>query len=131
MQGAWLEDVIIVNDNNADVPRAGDVTVYRNEGELTHHLEYWYVNEPHLALTGIGDRAVLGLCEKLVIVERREPYADGRRLLIQWLTAKAKYVLQLRRERAKRRKIKLGKMEAQGLLPDTVEGLIAYVGFDK
>ncbi len=129
MPGNWLEDVIVVNEN-IDPQMAGDVQVYRHEVAVGLQLEHWYVDEPHMALTGIGDKAILGLRGSLVIVERREPFADGAQLLNQWLTAKALHLLSVRRDRARKGKVQLSALEAQGVLPETVEGLLVYVGFD-
>jgi len=129
MNRNWLNDVIVVNDNN-DPEKPGDVQVYRNEGDVGRQLEHWYVNESHMALTGTGDKAILGLRGNLVIIERREPFAEGIQLLSQWLTAKAQHLHSVRRDRAQKGKVQLGALEAQGIIPETVEGLIAYVGFD-
>jgi hypothetical protein len=131
MTGNWLADVIVLNDN-PDPVRAGDVQIYRNEGDLGRQLEHWYVDDvAHLALTGTGDKAILGLRDRLVIVERREPFAEGAAVLQQWLTVTAQHVLAARTERARKGKVQLGTLEAQGVLPDSTEGLIAYIGFQK
>ncbi len=130
MNGVWLDDVIVVNEND-DPQRAGDVQVYRSEGDVGRQLEHWYVNDVmHLALTGAGDKAILGLRGDLVIVERREPFAAGSTLLLQWLTAKAQHFLTVRTARARKGKVQLGTLEAKGVLPDSIDGLLAYVGFD-
>jgi len=129
MTRSWLADVLVVNENS-DPRTPGDVQIYRSDGEVGRQLEEWYVNEPHMALTGIGDKAILGLRGKLVIVERREPFAEGSELLLLWLTAKAQHILSIRKDRARKGKVHLGVLEEQGILPQSIEGLIAYVGFD-
>ncbi len=131
MNRNWLDDIIVVNEND-DLQRIGDIQVYRSEGDLGRKLERWYVNEViHMALTGTGDKAILGLRGDLVIVERREPYAAGASMLHQWLTAKAQATLSSRKERERQGKAQLGMLEAKGILPETIEGLIAYVGFES
>jgi hypothetical protein len=131
MNRNWLDDVIILNESD-DPQTAGDVLVYRSEGDLARHLEDWYVKEvKHLALTGSGDKAILGLKGSSVVVERREPFSAGLSLLHQWLTAIAKHVHSARSDLARKGKVQLGSLEAQGVLPHTIEGLIAYVGFVK
>jgi hypothetical protein len=127
----WIDDVIVLNENG-DPSVAGDVQIFRNEGEVERQLEDWYVNEvDHLALTGTGRKATLGLRNRMVVVERLEPFAEGPTLLYLWLRASAQHLLSVRTERAHKGKGHLGSLEAEGVLPDTVEGLIAYIGFTK
>lgn len=127
----WLDDVIVVNESG-DLCVAGDVQIYRNEGDVGRQLEDWYVNEvDHLALTGTGRKATLGLRHMVVVVERLEPFAEGPALLYVWLRSTAQHLLSVRMERAHKGKGHLGSLEAEGVLPETVEGLIAYIGFMK
>lgn len=131
MTANWLDDVIIVNESNTPAI-AGDVQIYRNEGDVGRQLEHWYVSDvEHLALTGLGDRATLGLRGSLVVVERREKWAEGPEMLRGWLIATAQHLLAARTDRERKGKLHLGRSEAQGVLPDTIEGLIAYIGFTK
>jgi hypothetical protein len=85
----WLRDVVVVNESD-DVHVAGDVQVYRNATDMSHQLEHWYVDVPHLALDGLGRRAVLGSTGDRIIIERLEDYADGRALLQTWLLSTAR-----------------------------------------
>lgn len=127
----WLDDVVVVNENS-DTKIAGDVQIYRSEGDVGRQLEHWYVGEVgHLALTGTGQKATLGLRDKLVVVERVEPFPAGPAMLNAWLTATAQDLLSTRTERARKGKAELGALEAQGVLPKSTEGLIAYIGFMK
>jgi hypothetical protein len=127
----WLDDVIVVNENR-DPEVAGDVQIYRNEGDVGRQLEHWYVSDvEHLALTGTGQKVALGLRDKLVVVERVEPFSTGSALLKGWLDATAQHLLSVRTERARKGKTQLGALEARGVLPTTTEGLIAYIGFMK
>jgi hypothetical protein len=127
----WLDDVIVVNEN-CDPLVAGDVQIYRNEGDVGRQLEHWYVGDvEHLALTRTGQKAALGLRDKLVVVERLESFPAGPALLNRWLEATAQHLLSVRTERAQKGKAQLGTLEARGVLPTTTEGLIAYIGFTK
>jgi hypothetical protein len=117
-------------NENSDPTVAGDVQIYRNEGALGRQLEHWFVGDAaHLALTGTGQKAKLGLRDTLVVVERVESFPEGPALLNNWLKATANHVLCVRRERSGKGKLLLGALEAQGILPTTTEGLIAYIGF--
>jgi hypothetical protein len=127
----WLDDVIIVNESS-DPEIAGDVQIYRNEGDVGRQLEHWYVSDvEHLALTGTGQKAALGLRGKLVVVDRVEPFPAGPSLLSTWLEATARHSLSVRTERARKGQTQLGALGARGVLPTTTEGLIAYIGFMK
>jgi len=127
----WLDDVVVVNESS-DPEIAGDVQIYRSAGDVGRQLEHWYVGDvEHLALTGAGKKATLGLRDKLVVVERVEPFPPGPAMLNAWLTATARHLLSTRIERARKGKAELGTLEAQGVLPTSTEGLIAYIGFIK
>lgn len=126
----WLDDVIIVNESD-DPAVAGDVQIYRNEGDLGRDLEAWYVADvPHLALTGSGQKATLGVRDRRVVVERVEPFAGGPGLVTSWLEASARRLHAVRAERELKGKAHLGKLERRGVLPASTEGLLAYIGFD-
>ncbi len=45
--------------------------------------------------------------------------------------ATAQHLLSVRTNRERKGKQHLGCLEAQGVLPDSIEGLIAYIGFMK
>lgn len=125
----WLDDVIVLNESS-DPTVAGDVQIYRNGGDLGRQLEHWYVDDvEHLALTGTGQRAVLGLRGELVVVERVEPFPEGPDLLRAWLDKTARHILSVRKEKAGKRNVSPGALESEGVLPATIEGLIAYIGF--
>lgn len=117
----WIEDIVVVNENG-DPNVAGDVMIFRSAGDACRYVEPWYVEqEAFLALSGTGEQVVFGVRDDVVIVERRASFSGGRDLLLAWLSAKAQHRLKVRAERA---------LEATGVLPDTIEGLVAYLGFD-
>lgn len=128
-QANWLTDVIVLNESG-DPEVNGDVQVYRNASDLSYQLEHWYVGDvEHLALDGLGRRVVLGLDGHRVIVERIEEYPEGPALLRSWLFSLAQHLRKVRIERATKKRFELGAAETSGVLPQTIEGLIAYVGF--
>jgi hypothetical protein len=65
-----------------------------------------------------------------VIVVDRESIPDGHEILLGWLRARGKAVLEGRMARASKGKAVLGSLEALGQIPDSAAGLIAYIGFD-
>ncbi|MDX6806284.1 hypothetical protein SCD90_09420 [Terrihabitans sp. PJ23] len=110
----------------------GDVSVFRSIGGAMQWLEPWWFAEGHgTILTASGERLSMRESPRgYVELDRCEPDAEGERLVREWLHHKAKAILQVRRERAVKGRAILASHEKSGLLPSTVEGLIAYVGFD-
>lgn len=66
--------------------------------------------------------STLSVRGKLVIVERREKFPEGPEMLRGWLTATAQHILAVRTERARKGKMHLGVLEAQGVLPPERRG---------
>jgi hypothetical protein len=64
-----------------------------------------------------------------VSVEGYEARPDGPQIVLGWLRHSAEAVGNTRRKRAAKGKICLGRAKAEGVLPTSIEGLIAYVGF--
>jgi hypothetical protein len=128
----WLSDVVLVNESRAEAT-AGDVSLYRSTGEACRFLEHWWVKDSEgYAFSAAGDRLILGVDQSNnVIVMRREPCAEGKSIVLNWLNSCAVAVLQARRSRAAKGKDILGLYEEQGHLPQTVEGLIGYIGFSR
>lgn len=131
MTANWLKEIIILNEN-ADPLRPGDVQIFRSALGVCHHLEPWYVNEvAHLALSGIGDRVVLGVAGKNVVIERTETYEGGLDLLRTWLEPTALHIHNMRIDAEKKKKLARGSLVPDGVMPDSIEALIAYIGFEK
>lgn len=126
----WLADVVLVNESH-DVRAPGDVLLFRSAGEACRYLEGWWVeDEEGFVFTAAGERLDLGVDNSGdVVVERREPCADGETIVLGWLRASAAARLATRRSRAARGRAVLSAAEERGDLPGTVEGLIAYIGF--
>ena len=126
---SWLDEVVLVNESN-DERVAGDLTLHRSEDEVCLHLEAWWVEQGKgFAFSASGLRLVLGVGEKgEVIVAARERCAEGPEIVLGWLRALAERMLELRNEAARDGRALLSRAEEQGVLPETVEGLIAYVG---
>lgn len=129
----WLHDIILVNDTGrGDDLEPGAVDVFRSAGDACGYLEPWWVEERHgLAFTAAGEKVTLGVEGLGVFVHGCEPQPDGRQIVLGWLRHSARSILDARRHRAAKGKVRLGRLEAEGVLPTSVEGLIAYVGFNN
>lgn len=89
-------------------------------------------NGEGFASTAAGHRLTLGVdANESVIVVGREADPDGAKIVQDWLRACAAHVLEARRHKARKGKVTLGGFEELGQLPASVEGLIAYIGFDR
>lgn len=131
MDDKWLAQVVVVNDNT-DISVGGDVSIFRNGMEACTHLEPWWVEAGEgLALTGTGERVVFGIDGPRVVIVRCEPYGEGMALLNNWLRHAAIGVLATRMKRARTNRAALTADEARGEVPRSIEGLIAYVGFQR
>lgn len=130
----WLEEVVVLNDSNgSDIEEGmpGDVSIYRSEGDALRDLEPWAVEHSHIfAFNAAGKRLVLGIGELgQVIIVRRENCPDGSEIVLRWLTALAQSTIDARVRVAQKGRIILSGYEEAGIVPTTVEGLIAYIGF--
>lgn len=131
MTDAWMAEVVVVNESN-DISAPGVVQVYRNGSEACLSLEPWWVQDRKgFALTGAGDRIVFSTDEHAVSIQRFEPEAGGLKLLDVWLRHAAMAVLERRAQLAKKGRARLSAAELAGRTPTTIEGLIAYVGFER
>jgi hypothetical protein len=129
----WLEDIVLVNDG-PDEACPGDVAVFRNLTDARAYLNHWSDSLDDAVFSGTGQRLIMVADEHgNVTIEARIDCADGEAIIKAWLTRMAEAMLEARRYRAAKRwgwgRVNLGEHEAQGVLPATVEGLIAYVGF--
>jgi hypothetical protein len=132
MANDWLANIVVVNESR-DESTAGDVSVFRSAGEACRSLEHWWVeNGEGFAFTATGDRLTLGVDDKnRVIATGQHDTPGGREVVLAWLRAHAATVLDARRAKAERGKATLSRSEERGLLPTSIEGLIAYVGFSS
>ena len=96
-------------------------------------MEHWWVeNGEGFAFTAAGDRLTLGVDDKgRVIVTGQKGMPGGGEVVWGWLCAYAAGVLDARRAKAQQGKARLSQFEERGQLPTSVEGLIAYVGFNS
>ena len=127
----WLHDVILVKDTDGGEDLApGFVDIFRSAGDACAYLEPWWVEERHgLAFTAAGERVTFGVGGRGVTVEGFEPWPEGPEVVLSWLRHSAQAVLEARRHKAAKGRFRLGQAEAEGVLPTSVEGLIAYIGF--
>jgi hypothetical protein len=132
MTSDWLADIVIVNESG-DERTPGDVGVFRSAGELCGHLEHWWVEEGYgFAFTAAGERLTLDVDGKeRVIVAGREDVSDGTEIVRGWLHASAAAILDARKAKAAKGRAVLGTAEGRDQLPASIEGLIAYVGFNR
>lgn len=132
MADDWLDDIVLVNES-PDEASAGDVSLFRSIGEACRHLEHWWVEGGRgFAYTAAGDRLTLGVDNRdRVIATGKEHVPGGAEVVLGWLRHSAAVMLDVRRAKAVKRKKILSPSEERGELPSSVEGLIAYIGFDE
>lgn len=125
----WLDEVIIVNESK-DERVAGDVAIYRSEGDALSAMEAWLVADGGVhAFTASGCRLVLDISGEIVFVSHSEECPEGPELVLGWLQALARTTLEARKRVAEAGRVILSRAEEEGALPHTVEGLLAYIGF--
>ena len=65
--------------------------IFRNSEHACLYLEYWWVEDGEgYAFTVAGDQLILGVKDDRVIELRREPYENGRDIVLGWLQSIAK-----------------------------------------
>ncbi len=127
----WLADVVIVNDA-PDIERPGGVSIFRNVDDARSYLEHWADELEMPVFSASGERLVMVADEHgNVTVDRREPDDRGQELITACLRHNAEAVLAARLHRSgkRRRRVHIGEAERAGVLPESIEGLIAYIGF--
>ena len=126
----WLDEVVVVNESKEESV-AGDVSVYRSEGDAFNDLEAsWVENSEGYVFSVTGVRLVLGVGSfGEVIVTRREECAEGPAIVLGWLQALAEVTLEARNKVARNGRAILSRAEEEAALPSTIEGLLAYIGF--
>lgn len=131
---SWLYDVAVFNESE-DYAAPGDVSVYRNIEEMCSGMEAWMVEDGGIGfcLNGLGQAIKLDLIGENVVGLVDDAGKPDLDTLQSWLTSAAKSVQEERAFKSRRKPRffwsppTLGFVEAQGVLPDTVEGLIAYI----
>lgn len=127
----WLSGVVVINESK-DEAVAGDIHLYRSEADACRSLEGWWVeNQEGFAFSAAGERLVLGVdASGQVVVDRREPCPEGRDIVTSWLQSYARFLFETRQYKAAERRIALSSAEQDGVLPSSIEGLVAYIGFE-
>lgn len=131
---SWLHDVAVFNESPENA-LPGDISIYRSIEEMCSGMEAWMVEGGGIGfcLNGLGQAVQLyseGDQAVGSVVDEAKPDLDT---LTIWLRHVAKDVQQARLAKCNKRSwftwspTILGKAEAQGSLPDTVEGLLAYI----
>lgn len=132
VSGNWLKELIVVNELMAvdDPWLAGDVLIFQSALALQNWMPpHWISEVAHFALSGAGDRVVLAARGNKIIVERTEDYPQGLDMLREWLEPTAKRIHQMRADAYKKTKVATGSLLPDGEMPQSLEGLIAYIGF--
>ncbi len=122
----WLEDVLIINDaSHEHIP--GAISVYRSWHDACRSLEPYQVAGEVYCYSATGRRAVIGFDEddSIKVLDYEPSGEAGRQRVSGWLRARAE---RMHADRRANPGIGLGSEEAQGVLPTTIEGLIAYSG---
>ena len=124
----WLEDVLIINDASYEhIPRTIDV--YRSWHDACRSLETYQVASGVYCYTATGRRAVIGFDldndNSIKVLDYEPSSEESRRLVLAWLRARAE---RMHADRRSNPGLVMGSEEAQGILPKTIEGLIAYSG---
>ncbi|WP_143152648.1 hypothetical protein [Marivita hallyeonensis] len=134
LQNSWLSDVIVLNESsNFDQP--GDVDIFRNAEEMCDYLEHWFVEENlGFALSGLGLLVELRTDGRKVFATIADEKPAKPETLRQWLVAAASSIHDVRKHKASqkgwhpfRSPTHLGLAERNGVLPQSIEGLIAYI----
>lgn len=127
----WLADVVILNESS-DRDIAGDVSIFRSFGDAELKLEPWYVlDECFFALNGLGQVLEFTTDHGRTLAKVTDATATDIETLRNWLSATAEHYRDVRAEKSKKRKCAPGVQEAKGILPTSIEGLIAFVGFTQ
>lgn len=131
---SWLSDVAVLNESN-EYAVPGSISTYRNISEMCSSLEAWMVEDGGIgfALNGLGQTIKLEIEGEQVVgsvVEDSEP--DLVTLTI-WLRSAAEAVQEARKSKSQKKPWffcsppMIGKAEVAGAMPDTIEGLLAYI----
>ena len=131
---SWLYDVAVFNESE-DYALPGAVSVYRNIEKMCSGMEAWMVEDGGIGfcLNGLGHALKHDMIGERVLGQVDDNSEPDLTTLQLWLTSVARSIHEVRafKSRKKPRLFwsppTLGLVEAQGVLPDTIEGLIAYI----
>ncbi|MEP3636352.1 MAG: hypothetical protein ABJN14_03725 [Paracoccaceae bacterium] len=133
----WLSDVAVSNLNDEyDLP--GGITVYRNIEELSSRTYEWMLEEDGFPtvgfhLNGLGQTIKFEMDGEKVVGSVVDTAKPDLVTLTMWLRYHAENIHEDRLLKSQKKgrlfwtPPTLGKAEAEGVLPDTVEGLLAYI----
>lgn len=131
---SWLSDVAVFNESDEyTVP--GSVSIFRNMKEMCSGMEAWMVEGGGIgfALNGLGQTIELEMAGEQVVGSVLEHSKPDLTTLTIWLQAAAKAVREARSIKSQKKPWffwsppTLGKAELEGVMPDTIEGLLAYI----
>ncbi len=130
----WLYDVAVFNESQ-EYAVPGDVSIYRSIGEMCSGMETWMVEGRGIGfcLNGLGQTIKLDMEGDQVVGSVVDETQSDLVTLAIWLRHIAEDVQQARLAKSKNTfwfawsPPTLGKAETEGILPNTVEGLLAYI----
>lgn len=131
---SWLSDVAVFNESEQyDVP--GDISIYRNIEEMCSGMEAWMVEDGGIgfSLNGLGQTIKLEMDGEQAVGSIVVETKPDQITLAIWLKHAAKGVQEARLIKSRKKPWLLwsppaiGTAEAEGALPDTIEGLLAYI----
>ncbi len=131
---SWLSDVVVLNESH-HFDQPGDVAVFRNLEDMCDRLEHWFVEQNlGFAMSGVGIPVELSTDGRRVFATIVDQQKARPETLKNWLMALATSVHDARVQQAAKRRwqpfgsvTNLGLAEKAGVLPQSIEGLIAYV----
>jgi hypothetical protein len=131
---SWLSDVAVFNESN-EYAVPGDVSTYRNISEMCSGMEAWMVEGGGIgfSLNGLGQAIKLEMDGEQVVGSVVENSKPDLVTLTIWLRSAAEAVQEARSIKSKKKPWFfgappiLGKAEVEGVMPDTIEGLLAYI----
>lgn len=134
LKASWLYDVAVFNESE-DYAVPGDVLVYRNIEEMCSGMEAWMVEDGGIGfcLNGLGQTIKLDMIGEKAVGLVDDASEPDLATLQSWLKSAAQNVRDARAIKSRKKPRffwsppTLGYVEAQGVLPETIEGLIAYI----
>ncbi|QNA84936.1 hypothetical protein G4G27_13725 [Sphingomonas sp. So64.6b] len=115
-----------------EMDQPGDVLIFRNFDDARSYLEHWADELELPVFSASGEKLVIVAdMHGYVTVDRREPHDRGEELITACLrhNAQAVFAARLHRSGKRWRRVYLGEAVRAGVLPESIEGLIAYIGF--
>lgn len=130
---SWLSDVAVFNEND-EYAVPGDVSIYRNIEEMCFSMEAWMVEGDGIgfSLNGLGQKIAIEMDGEQAVGSVADEVEPDLATLTLWLRHAAEGIQEARTVKSRKKPWMLwspptlGAAEAKGILPETIEGLLAY-----